>query len=199
MPEPIDDLLKNLQERAKELSVIYHVEEILSQSDTSMDHIFTEIIKVLPSGWRYSDKCQIQISYKDKVFQTPGFEETPRMQSADIMVEYKPVGKILVSYAGHFPDTGAALFLKEEERLIKRVADRIGQTIYYKRLKKVFNNLETVKNELNESHSGKLVIILDTLRRSDRKLFIYISRRMLHHLCWVGIEEAKKVLEEFST
>ncbi len=199
MPEPIDDLLKNLQERAKELSVLYHIEEVLNQHHGSLEDLFQKIIHILPSGWRYPDKCQVRIEYRDQIFESPRYEDSPFKQSEEIIVEEKPIGRLTVVYNTHFPEAinGSGPFLKEEERLIRTIADRIGQTIFHKQLKEVIHNLESVQKDKWEEHGGKLPIILDTLRHSDQTLFIYISRRMLHHLCWVGIEAANQVFEQF--
>ncbi len=41
-------------------------------------------------------------------------------------------------------------------------------------------------------------VIIDLLKRTDTKLLIRISRRMVNHLFWSGIKEAEQLMEHFS-
>ncbi|MGE3843209.1 MAG: PEP/pyruvate-binding domain-containing protein [Vicinamibacterales bacterium] len=42
-------------------------------------------------------------------------------------------------------------------------------------------------------------IIVEFLRGSDHQLFERLSRRMLNHLCWSGVEEAQHLLQRFAS
>ncbi len=193
----IDNLLKDLQERAKELNCLYKLEEILNDPNAALDELFQRIITVLPSGWQYPEICRAKILYENQTYQSPDFQETTLMQSSDITVQGKNVGKIYIAYINKVPQTEGRYFLKEEEKLINTVADRISQTILHKELKNVFEEWEGIKQDLSKEKTGKWRVIVDTLRRSDKNLFIYISRKMLHYLCWKGIQEANLLLKKF--
>ncbi len=195
----IDQLLKDLQERAKELNCLYNVEEMLADTDKPLEQLLRGVIDILPTGWQYPDISQARIRYDDQEFQSSGYVETSYSLSADIVVQDKKVGQVTVSYKTKVPQIEGGYFLKEETKLINTIADRIGHTILHKELKTVFRKWETVKKDLSHVRTGKWRAILDTILRSDRKLFVYISRKMLNYLCWIGIENAKVHLQKFST
>jgi hypothetical protein len=71
-PKPIDRLLHDLSERAKELNCLYKVQELLGTPDITIDEICQGIVKVLPPGWQYPDVCAAEITYNGNVYQTPG-------------------------------------------------------------------------------------------------------------------------------
>src|SRR5512139_2064007 len=97
-PKPIDRLLHDLRERAKELNCLYEVQELLSTPAITTDEICRGIIKVLPPGWQYPDVCQAEITYDGKTFQTAAFKGSPWVQSSEIVIQDEIVGKISVYY-----------------------------------------------------------------------------------------------------
>ena len=195
----IDNLIKDLQERAKELSCLYKIEELLKNTEIRLDELLRGVVNIVPSGMQYPDVSQAEIIYDNHSYRSPNFEAATLFESADIEVQDKIVGQIIVSYKNEVPLSDGGYFLKEEKKLIKTIADRIGHTILHKELKTVFDNWEWMKKDILEKKEGKWKAIVDTVRRSDKKLFVYISRKMLNFLCWHGVEEAKVLLEKFGT
>ena len=195
----IDLLLRDLQERAKELNCLYKIEELLDNTDTSLDQLLQGVVDILPFGMQYPEISQAKITYNNRVYQSGDYMDTPFMQSAKIVVQEKTVGKIFVSYKYEVPLTDSGYFLKEETKLISTVAERISHTILHKDLKNVFDKWEGMKEDLLKERTGKWRAVVDTLQRSDKKLFVYISRKMLNYLCWRGVEEAKQLLQKFGT
>jgi len=53
--DPVDNLLSSLQERAKELSCLYAIEEILDRDGIEISEVCTAVIEVIPPGWQYPD------------------------------------------------------------------------------------------------------------------------------------------------
>lgn len=51
---------------------------------------------------------------------------------------------------------------------------------------------------MNRSAKGEWRIVLDMIRKTDPNLFLSIARKMLHMLCWNGIEEAEELSRESS-
>ena len=195
----IDSLLKDLQERAKELNCLYKVEELLSDANIPLDRLFQGIIDIIPLGWQYPEICQAKITYNNETYRSSNFKETPYVQSADIVVQDKIVGQIAVSYVHEIPLTKNEYFLKEEKKLIQTIADRLGHVILHQEWKKVFMDWEGIKKDQSKEKICKWLAIVDTLKRSDKKLFIHISQKMFHYLCWNGVEEAKKLLQKYGT
>lgn len=193
------NLLWFLQERAKELNCLYRIEELLNKPDADLKDVCKGIIMAIPPGWQYPDVCKTKIVVEGKIFSSPDFEETPWVQSADITVQEKTIGKISVYYTQKMPKEDKGPFLKEETKLLQTIADRLGHFILHKRMKKVFQNYQTAGENLSEQKVKEWRVALNLLHQTDKDLFLSISRRMLNHLCWSGIDEAERLLNSFST
>ena len=105
-------ILRELQERAKELNCLYKVDELLNRPELSLEEIFRGMIEVLPPGWQYPHDCQARIIFEDQVIQPPDFVPTPWVQSANIVVQGETVGSVEVSYRAQMPKSDEGPFLK---------------------------------------------------------------------------------------
>lgn len=191
--ESIERLLVALRERAKELNCLYQVEELFSRGDIALPDIFRGIVQAMPAGWQYADICEARIVYLAATFQSPGFRETPWMQNADIVVQEEVLGVISVCYTDERPAADEGPFLKEERKLLNTISERVARRILHENLKTVFQREGRVETPEREWR-----VILDLLRRTDPKLLMRVTRKMLNQLSWAGIEAADKVLEAFS-
>jgi pyruvate, water dikinase len=190
----LDNLIHELKERAKELNCLYQVQELLSLPEITVDEICQGMIKILPPGWQYPDICQAKISYSGKSYQTPGFQESPWAQSADIMVQDEIVGNICIFYSEERPQSDEGPFLKEERKLIDTIAEQFGFHILHSRLRQVFQ--QKLKSE--EERKSEWWVILDLLKRTDPGLLMRISRKMINFLGWSEVKEAEGLLEGFN-
>ena len=75
-------LLEALTERAKELTCLYAIEEILKKPDTDIELVCEGIIQAIPPGWQYPDVCVARITLEGEEYCSPGIEETPWKLSA---------------------------------------------------------------------------------------------------------------------
>lgn len=188
-----------LQERAKELNCLYKIEELLNKPDADLKDVCKGIIMAIPPGWQYSDVCKSKIAVEGEIYSSPDFKETPWVQRADITVQDKAIGKISIYYTEKMPKEDEGPFLKEETKLLQTIADRLGNFILHKRMKKVFQNYETAREDLSEHRAKEWRVALNLLHHTDKDLFLSISRRMLNYLCWSGIDEAEQLLSSSST
>jgi len=191
----VEKLIESLKERAKELNCLYRVEEILREPDEPLDSIFKKVIDAIPPGWQYPDVCEAKIVFEDKVYSSSDFFETPWVQSADIIAHQTVLGKISVYYTEEMPQADNGPFLKEETRLIGTIAERLGHHIMHIQMASIVQELETAgKNGTGLDHR-EWRVVLKMLKQTDRNLYFNISRKMLNHLCWGGVEEAEEFLQ----
>ncbi|MEW6703144.1 MAG: PEP/pyruvate-binding domain-containing protein [Bacteroidota bacterium] len=195
--KPIDNLVFELQERNKELNCLYTIEDSLNRSDISLRQAFHTVINAIPPGWQYPNKCKAKLVYGDIVYQTSDFDETKWCISSDIVVQEKVVGHIAVYYLEEIPPAnyGYGPFLKEEKKLLDTIAERLGHFILHHKLKNVFNELRTVREQVDGRRKGEWRIVLDMIRKTDPNLFLGLLRKMLHLLCWKGVEEAEMLMK----
>jgi pyruvate,water dikinase len=192
--KPIDRLLHDLGERAKELNCLYEVQELLGTPEISIDQICEGIIKVLPPGWQYPDVCQAEITYNGSVYCTPGYTASPWVQSAEIVVQDEVVGSVSVCYMEERPASDEGPFLKEERRLINTIAEQFGFHILHQKLRQVFQEQQWSEEE----RRSEWRVIVDLLKRTDPALLMRISRKMIHYLGWNGVSEAEQLLDQFT-
>ena len=185
-------MLHALRERAKELNCLYQVGELLSQSTRPLEEIFRDIIEVLPPGWQYPHDCQARILFENLTIQPPNFQVTPWVQKANIVAQGETVGSVEVSYRREMPRSDEGPFLKEERKLIDTIAERIASAATQRRLRATFEGWATA--DAATATQGEWRIVLEFLRDTDPDLLKRISRKLINHLSWSGVQEAKELL-----
>jgi pyruvate,water dikinase len=194
--QSVDRLIWGLQERAKELNCLYKIEELMNKPDSHIDDVCQRIVEAIPPGWQYPDICIAEVKLEEKSYYSPDFKPTPWVQSADIMVQDQKVGEINVYYTKEMPKADDGPFLKEETKLLETIVDRLSHFIMYSRMKTVFQEYQSGKKDIIEHKASEWQVALNFLRQTDNNLFFNISRRMLNHLCWSGIDEAEQLLQD---
>jgi len=190
----VASILHELQERAKELNCLYRVDELLNRSDLPLEDIFRGIVEILPPGWQYPHDCQARIVLEDRATESANFQPTEWVQSAAIIVQGEKLGSVEVSYREQMPRSDEGPFLKEERQLINTIADRMADHIMQRRLKSAFAGLSAAADG-NVPPRGEWRIVLDFLRDTDPILLQRISRKLVNHLAWNGVTEAKQLLQ----
>jgi hypothetical protein len=181
-------MLHALQERAKELSCIYRIDELVRARERSLDEVLRDVLEAIPPGWQYPAMCQAKIVLEGQTFRPPSFSESAWSQGAVIRVHGRAAGSVTVSYTGPAPDADEGPFLKEERRLIDAIAERLGLLVEQR----------AGGPSKAESVRPGFQVALDILAGTDRKLYRRIARKMLNHLAWRGAEEARQLLQRIS-
>lgn len=190
-----ESIIKNLQEREKELNCLYNVEEILNSTEKIEDALYA-IIQIIPPGWKHPECCQAAIRYHDQYYHPHPFLPTEWVLRAPIEVEGHQEGEIAVYYTENMPLEAEGPFLKEERKLLDNIADRIGKYIAHQHSKKLIKRWEAAKESISLSSKYEWQVIMDLLKKTDQGLFIYITRKMTYYLCWNGIKEAQQLLQK---
>ena len=195
--KPIEDILRSLRERAKELDCLYRVDELLNRLEKPQDAIMVELIESLPEGWQYPEICRATITLRGRRYQPSGFAASSWHQRADVFEEGEKVGEVTVYYMENRPAADEGPFLKEERRLIAAIAERIGLYLMQSRLRAAREDWETAIKSASSRTQSEWEVILDFLRRTDPSLLSRITRKMINYLCWTGAEEAEQLLQEY--
>jgi pyruvate,water dikinase len=190
---PPDGLLASLQERAKELNCLYHVEEALRTHEESLEQAFREVVAAIPPGWQYPDVCDAMITYAGTVIRSSDFEPSPWVLKSDIVVQEELVGAVSVYYTEQRPQEDDGPFLKEEVRLADTIAELLGHFILRQRLIEVQREWQALR-EHDPSGPAAWRGPLHLLRESDRGLYLRVAHKMLNHLCQIGVSEARDIL-----
>ena len=194
----LNKVIQDLRERAKELSSLYAIEEILLHHEKPLEELLQAVVEAMPGGWQYPNYCTARIVVQGTAFSTPGFSETPWSQKAPLVVRGETIGIVSVHYTKQLPSAHEGPFLKEERELLDSIARRLSQAILHRDLKVAFEELRGPGGRAVDSHKGSWRIIMDLLKRTDATLFRQITRKMLNILSCNGVVEARDLLLRLS-
>lgn len=190
--KPLEQIIDELKERAKELNCLYSVQEILNKADKPCGKSIQSIVDIIPTGFQYPEISSASISCHIGSFYSKGFNESQWKIKADIIIQDEIIGDVSVFYAKEMPESHEGPFLKEEIRLLESIAERIGLQILHEQLKTVF------EKKKSKDYKAEWWVILEMLAQTDPKLLVRLSRKMVNYLCWTGVSQADKLLEDFS-
>jgi len=193
----VAEILRSLQERAKELNCLYRVEEITNNADATLDEVLAHVIAVIPPGWQYPDVCAARVVVGETIHASPDFFTTDWSQRAPINVYGEPAGTIEVVYTQSMPQADEGPFLKEERKLLETIADRVGSCITHRKLLEAMQCMRAAE-KAPPRRGREWMAILDLLRRTDQSLLMRVARKMINHLCWSGVRDASGLLQQFS-
>ncbi|MCD6598433.1 MAG: hypothetical protein J7L04_12130 [Bacteroidales bacterium] len=192
--KPVNILLNDLKERAKELTCLYKVQELLNDKDKSTNDVLWGVIEAIPPGWQFPEICQAKMVIGDSVYQSENLIDSKWVLNSDIIIQNEIAGTIHVYYSEKRPAIDEGPFLKEERKLINTISEQLGFYLLHKRLKSIFE-----KNTLTpEENKHGWWTILDMLKRTDPELLIRISRKMINYLGWSGIKEVESLFDHFN-
>jgi len=179
----LDSLLRDLQERAKELNCLYRVDELLNRADLEFPRAIEGLLDAIPPGWQYPEICVAEIVLEGRTYQPAAFQATPWYLAAPVVSEGETIGRVTVYYTEAKPDLDEGPFLKEERRLINAIAERIGYRVLQRRLSAAV----AAAGQSDELEEGRTwAVIVDFLRVTDHTLLQRITRRMINFLCCRG-------------
>ncbi len=192
---PVEKLMTALQERAKELNCLYEVEQAVSQPDLPLDRVFRRVVEAIPPGWQHEDVCSACIEHRGQLYSCANFKTTEWEQSADIVVQDEVVGRVRVCYLEERPREDTGPFLREEERLISTIAARLGHSILFHQLHAMHLKGEDANRRGVTETEAAWREPMRLLRRTDRRFYLRIARKMVNHLVWMGVDGAHELLQ----
>jgi len=191
--------LNTLRKREQELQCLYLIQEILRDTNKSLDEICPLIIKAIASGWQHSDICRSKIIINNSLYESPDFIETPWIITADIYCQDTTIGSINVYYTEEMPSADIGPFLKEEFKLLQTITGLLGQYISRVTTKELIygSNIDSIK--FSDGVFEDYPTLLEIFKQIDIDFYFRISRKMLNELSWSGIVEAQEMLQTINS
>jgi len=194
----LQNVLKDLKERAKELNCLYQVEEVLHRKERSIEEMLSEIIKIIPGGFQFPELCMVRIIIEGQEFSSENLQETAFKMFAPISIEEKEIGEIIVFYRPEVLKLTTNIFLNEEQRLLNSIADRIGKKIVLFKFEEISQQMEIAQKAIREKKKNEWMVVVDILRRTDQQMFLHIARKMIYYLYRIGVREATEIFQQFA-
>ncbi len=159
--QEINKVLSRFVERSKELNCIYRVEELIHRQELSTDELFSELVKVIPSGWQHSTVCEVKITYDDREYTSDDYRDTDWKQEADLVVDNNVVGTIKVVYIQPIEKESNEQFMPDEYKLLNHIAQQVSNWLLIKRVKKSLDIIEKKEAEASAEEQKELVPATD--------------------------------------
>ena len=182
------DILRDLEERAKELLCLYQVGEILRAEDLPWRDRMIRVLEVIPPGWQYPSVCEVRLELEDFSLATPAYEDTPWFIEEPISADGEVIGSLRVAYSEKRPHAHEGPFLREERKLLHTICQNIGFQFAHEELASTWESWKTALHASERYEGPRWKVIIEFLRRADPQLLQRIARRMLSHLRWMGVE-----------
>ena len=148
----------DLVERVKELNCLYNISESVHNRE-ALEDILQDVADIIPPSWQYPEITCAKLTLQNREFKTKNYKESKWKQSSDILSKENIVGEIEVCYLKQCPESDIGPFLKEEERLLYSIAERVGRII----------ELNNAENELLASNQ-QLSASEQQLRAANQQL-----------------------------
>lgn len=131
-----------LDKSVKELRCLYDIASITGAPDITLPERFSEIVKLLPRAFQYSDVAFARITLNGEEFKTDNHRKTNHKISSDIIIQGTKAGTVEIGYRKIPPVTGKDLFSKEERLLLDAVAERLGAIIEHRQAEEALKESE---------------------------------------------------------
>ena len=132
----------DLNERYKELNLLYEVAKIAAKSNVTIEDVVQQIIPLIPPAWQYPKVTCARITLNGQEYSTKNFTETRWKQSASIRISGENAGLVEVYYLKEMPEIDEGPFLKEERNLINTMAKHLGTIVERKRAEEALQESE---------------------------------------------------------
>lgn len=139
-----DQLLHDLAQRVKELDCLCELGRLLHEPGVSLEGVLQRAARLLPPAFQYPDMACARICCEGHVSDAGNhpWDDGAAHLSADILVENERAGSIAVAYRAAAANADETPFLKEEQRLIDAVAERLGRVVERTRAERALREAE---------------------------------------------------------
>lgn len=165
--ETLRKVTYDLRERVKELNCLYAISELFEKPGISLDEIFQGTINAIPSAWQYPQMTCARIVLGKRTYETENFLETEWKLTTEFVVGPEEKGILEIYYKVPPPPSDEGLFLREEVKLAKVIAEKLGKIVWTKLAEKSLKESEEQYRALAE-HVTEGV----TLQQEGRILFM---------------------------
>ena len=145
----IESIVKSLNERKKELECIYKIDFVLKDFDNDLKNVLSQLVDIIPIGWRYSDICKVKISVYNIEAASEDFKKSELKLSSPLSVDEVQVGELMLCYIKPVR-AEKGIFLEEESRLFLTVVEKINQYLSFRKLKEQY--AESIENKLKHNN-----------------------------------------------
>ncbi len=145
----------------RELKCLYDIGKAAEES-TSVDGFLASVVDLIPEAMPYPEQTKVRVVFRDRVYHSPGFDESAVKVSDDLVVG----GEVLGSLAIYSTRTSPCL--QNSNHLTKTLAERIGGALREIELEQSLQVYYEQLEEIVEKRTRDLEEAKEKLIRSER-------------------------------
>ena len=120
---------KALVERMKELNCLYEISSLFSHHSLGLERLLREIVKVIPRAWQYPERTCVRISHDGQDYRSKNYAAGSTALVEKIRLNDRPCGFVEVAFLDGGSRASDAVFLEDEKRLLKAIAELLGNIL----------------------------------------------------------------------
>jgi DNA-binding CsgD family transcriptional regulator len=152
-----------LIERMKELNCLYDISRLFSHRSLSLERLLREIVRVIPRAWQYPERACVRVSCGGREYRSKNYSSRSTSLTETIELKKHPCGFVEVAYIEEGSNASAPVFLGDEKRLLKAIAELLGNIFEKKEaemsLKRTTGELRRQAGELENKNIALREII----------------------------------------
>ena len=145
------EIERALHERIKELECVYTISSLSEQHFHSIELFLQGVVNYLPRSWQYPEQACARIMHGERQYVSADFREGRWRMAAEVRADGQPAGIVEVFYGAGVPTLPEGPFLKEEQALIRVVAERVGSALVHLKME---NDLRDAHDVLRGQHQA---------------------------------------------
>ncbi|MDD3213314.1 MAG: response regulator [Eubacteriales bacterium] len=155
----------NMNERIKERTALQAVLELTVNHELPTPKILERIPAIMVPGWQYPEFTFVRLRYKGETYASPGFAETPWMQTTVRKTDSGDPLEITVAYSKEKPKEQEGVFFQEERVLLDNIAVRLVNFINFEQQNNALREQENFRNIMFSSVRDAIILFNAQERR----------------------------------
>ncbi|MFH1651011.1 MAG: ATP-binding protein [Chloroflexota bacterium] len=143
----------------RELKCLYDIGRAAEECETAEDFL-SATMNLLPGAMQSPEETGVKITVNDRVYQSPEFDEFPRIIAEELTVGGEVRGSLAIS--------GMRAALTGQEHLVQTVAERLGGALHGIELEQSLRGYYEQLEEMVEKRTHDLAQMQEKLIRSER-------------------------------
>jgi two-component system NtrC family sensor kinase len=120
-------LIESLTERVKELTCLYEIARISSDSGMELPEKIDAMLRTVPKAWKYHEAAVAEFQIESRSYSSKSLPSPSVWQVAPVVVDEKEIGEVRVHYPSNIYSSSD--FLPEESQLLDKVALEVAAVL----------------------------------------------------------------------
>jgi len=145
----------------RELKCLYDVGKIAEES-SSVEGFLSSVTELIPQAMPFPAETRVRIVLRDRVFESPDYEDSPGKITEDLVVGGEVLGIMEIGYSRN------GSYFKNSNHLTRTLAERVSSAVHEIELEQSLQSYYEQLEEIVEKRTRDLEQVQEKLIRSER-------------------------------